>query len=112
MRSLLAVALFTFASTPALAGFTEGQERYMRDDFAGARAEWSAAAEAGDARAHYGLGVLHWRGLGAAPDPLEAARCFALAARRGYRPAFAALAALAAELDSNASVRRSKDFGA
>jgi len=112
MRRLLAAALLALAAAPARAGFTEGQERYMRDDFAGARTEWTAAAEQGDARAHYALGVLHWRGLGGAADPLAAARCFALAARQGYRPAITALAALAAELRGSASVRRSKGLGA
>jgi uncharacterized protein len=98
MRRLLLALSLAAAASPAWAGFTEGQERFMRDDYAAARAEWTAAAQAGDARAHYGLGVLHWRGLGAEADPIAAARCFAAAARLGYRPAWAALAALAAEL--------------
>lgn len=112
MRRLVAAVILSLAAAPARAGFTEGQDRFMRDDFAGARAEWSLAADAGDARAHYGLGVLHWRGLGAAADPLEATRRFALAARQGYRPALAALAAIAAQLEKVPALRRSRDRGA
>lgn len=98
MRSILLAILLLVAAQPALAGFTEGQTLYLRNDFAGARAHWSEAAAQGDVRAQYALGVLYWRGLGAPADAVAATRWFAQAARRGYRPALDALAALAAEL--------------
>lgn len=97
-RTLLALALVAIVR-PAFADFSEGQMRYLHGDFAGARAMWAAAAERGDARALYGLGVLYWRGLGVAADTQAAAACFVLAARDGYRPALAALSALADEFD-------------
>jgi TPR repeat protein len=111
MRRVLFAALLLAAAGPARADFTEGQARYLHDDFAGARVAWEAAAEHGDARAQYGLGVLHWRGLGAPSDLQEAARWFVKAARQGYRPALSALAALAHELDDAGSMRQSKGYG-
>jgi TPR repeat protein len=98
MRRVLFAALLALVVQPARADFTDGQANFLHDDFSGARIAWEAAAEQGDARAQYGLGVLHWRGLGVAADPKEAIRWFAAAARQGYRPALAALAAIAAEL--------------
>jgi TPR repeat protein len=98
MRGALFAVLLLAAAGPARADFSDGQASFLHDDFASARIAWEAAAEQGDARAQYGLGVLHWRGLGVAADPRQAVRWFASAARQGYRPAFAALAAIAAEL--------------
>ena len=107
MRRILLAMLLLAAAAPARADFTEGQAHFLHDDFARARLAWQAAAEQGDPRAQYGLGVLHWRGLGVAADPTEAARWFAKAARQGYRPALSALAGLAAELQGDEGPRRS-----
>ena len=107
MRTALFAILLALASQPAKADFADGQARYLHADYAGARAAWEAAAEQGDARAEYALGVLHWRGLGVAADPEQAARWFARAARRGYRPALSALAGLAAELQDEDGLRSS-----
>ena len=109
-RALLA-ALLIVAAGPAKADFVEGQARYAHEDFAGARQAWESAAEHGDARAQYGLGVLHWRGQGVAPDAKEAARWFARAARQGYEPALSALSALAGELDGAQDPRRRSGYG-
>lgn len=111
MRRFLFAALLLAAAGPARADFTEGQARYLHDDFAGARVAWETAAEHGDARAQYGLGVLHWRGLGAPSDLQEAARWFAKAARQGYRPALSALAAMADALAGAGAARQSKGYG-
>ena len=111
MRRVLFAALLLAAAGPARADFTEGQARYLHEDFAGARLAWEAAAEQGDARAQYSLGVLHWRGFGVPSDPQQAARWFARAARQGYRPALSALAGLANELDGGEAVRRSGGYG-
>lgn len=111
MRQALFAVLLLIAAQPARADFIDGQARYQHDDFAGARAAWEAAAQQGDVRAQYGLGVLHRRGLGVAADPGEAARWFAMAARRGYRPALSALAGLARELDGAMEQPASGGYG-
>ena len=57
-------------------------------------ADFSAAAQAGDAHAQYGLAHCYQYGLGVAADPARAAHWYEQAAAQGYAPAQHALGAL------------------
>jgi uncharacterized protein len=72
MRGILAAALLLLASSPAGAEPLPGQR---------------AAAEAGDVRAQYALGVIYDTGSGVPIDYTEGFRWFRLAAEGGYAPA-------------------------
>ena len=56
--------------------------------------DFSAAAEAGDAHAQYGLAHCLQHGLGVATDPIRAAQWYEKAAAQGYAPAQHALGAM------------------
>lgn len=111
MRRILLALVLAVVARPALADFTEGQMRYLHGDFLGARLAWTEAAEQGDARALYGLGVLYWRGLGVEADAEAAATWFARAARRRFQPAVSALSALAEELGAQRPPLPSSGYG-
>ena len=63
--ALLAVSL-------AHAGYDEGVAAIHKGQYAVALDEWTKAAQAGDARAQYGLGYLYQFGLGTDPDNSQA----------------------------------------
>ncbi len=87
-------AALGLASMPAWAGYDEGLTARQRGDFAGAIKEWTAAAEAGDARAQFGLGAMYRNGEGVPPDPAVAANWYRKAALQGFAQAQYSLGAL------------------
>ena len=87
-RSLLAIAiaiaLLAAAAPPARADFSTGAAAYDKGDYAAALAEWTAMANAGDARSQLGLGVLYESGRGLpAPDLPQAVGWYRAAAAQG-----------------------------
>lgn len=78
---LVALAL---GVSPSLAGYDEGFVARQRGDYAGAIREFTAAAEAGDARAQFALGAMYRNGEGVAPDPAAAANWYRRAAQQGH----------------------------
>jgi cell division septation protein DedD len=83
-RLLLACALLAAAAVPARADFATGAAAYDKGDYAAALAEWTAMADAGDARSQLGLGVLYESGRGLpAPDLPEAVNWYRAAAAQG-----------------------------
>ena len=83
--AVITAALMALAA-PALASYDTGWYAYTAGDFALAHSEWKPLAKAGDARAHYQLGVMYRKGEGVAADSAEAARWFGLAAAQGHSP--------------------------
>jgi TPR repeat protein len=79
----LTLAVAVGLAFPAWAGFREGLEAYYALDYETALKEWAPAAEAGDRRAQYQIGVLFYRGDGVPRDYSEAAKWFRRAAERG-----------------------------
>jgi len=86
--ALVAVALAAlFVADGAGAQRPAGSEAAARGDLAQARAEWTAAAQAGDLRAQHRLGLAWLQGLGGPRDAAEGQRWLAAAAEKGFAPA-------------------------
>jgi cell division septation protein DedD len=66
--------------SPARADFAAGSAAYERGDFALALEEWRPLAEAGDLRAQYNLGYMHFNGVGLPRNYPEAAKWYRAAA--------------------------------
>jgi uncharacterized protein len=80
----LSIALLVAAALPARADFATGATAYDKGDYAAALAEWTAMANAGDARSQLGLGVLYESGRGLpAPDLPGAVTWYRAAAAQG-----------------------------
>ncbi|WP_353247794.1 SH3 domain-containing protein [Salinisphaera sp. T31B1] len=89
-RAWLGVALLALSGWvggPALAAENAAAAAFTDGDYATAGALWRPAAEAGDAQAQYGLGLLYANGWGVPQDPLAAQRWYGLAAERGLAAA-------------------------
>ncbi len=67
--------------------FFEGQKAFIRQDYAEAVRVWSPLAEAGMARAQYGIAFMLESGWGVVQDYAEAAYWYQLAAQKGHRKA-------------------------
>jgi hypothetical protein len=72
------------AGQPALAGYDEGFAARQRNDYGTALREFTAAAEAGDARSQFALGAMYRNGEGVPPDPAAAANWYRRAATQGH----------------------------
>ena len=83
-RLTIAIALLAFAALPARADFAAGAAAYDKGDYTTALAEWTAMANAGDARSQLGLGVLYESGHGLpSPDLPDAVTWYRAAAAQG-----------------------------
>lgn len=80
---IMVAALLLVASSWASAGFLEGHAAYGRGDYQTALKEFRPLAEAGVARAQYGLGVMYDNGEGVPQDYAEALRWYRKAAEQG-----------------------------
>jgi hypothetical protein len=89
---ILAIALATVGS--AAADIARGIAAYDAGDYATARRELAAAAEAGDVEAQFRLGDLNLRGQGGQQDVAVALKWYLAAAEKGHGGAQAALGAL------------------
>jgi len=91
MRTLLRVLLATILvlnATVAYAGdYQKGWEAYSSGDYAAALAEWQDIAEAGDAKACYGMGLLYGNGFGVDMNDELALKFYGLAAEKGHAEA-------------------------
>ncbi len=76
---------FTLSLTsPAWAGFDEGEAAYQRGDYVTALREWRPLAEQGDVNAQFLLGAMYDKGLGVPQDYAEAVKWYRKAAEQGY----------------------------
>lgn len=82
-RLALAAILFLAFVTPSWAGVGEGLEAYKRGDYTTAVQEFRKAAEQGNARAQYNLGLMYQDGYGVVEDDAEAVKWFRKAAEQG-----------------------------
>jgi hypothetical protein len=81
---VFAVIFLAAAVRPARADYAAGADAYQKGDYAAALAEWTAMADAGDARSQLGLGVLYESGRGLpAPDLPQAVEWYRAAAAQG-----------------------------
>ena len=82
-RTAIALLLLLGLATPAMASLDKAMEAYNRADFATAHKEFRAAAENGEPRAQFSLGLLYIRGQGVKPDLKEAMKWLRRAAGQG-----------------------------
>ncbi|MDH3591313.1 MAG: hypothetical protein OER88_05515 [Planctomycetota bacterium] len=81
------LAALLLSATAAWAGAAEGRAALDKKDYATALKEFTAAAEAGDAEAHYQVGEIHRRGLGVRANPRLAVKSFEAGAALGHKGA-------------------------
>ncbi|MFH1158059.1 MAG: tetratricopeptide repeat protein [Pseudomonadota bacterium] len=94
-RILLVLALVSFLSSPAFAGFKEGKDAYDRKDWVGAITELRPLAEGGDDRAMIILGNMYNDGLGVIQSHKEALSLYKRAAtEKNNAEAMVALSAM------------------
>jgi TPR repeat protein len=86
-RDLLAVSLVLFAVVSWAGDFKKGWSAYSSGDYATALAEWQDLAEAGDAKACYGMGMLYGNGFGVDMNDELALKFYGLAAAEGHAEA-------------------------
>lgn len=86
-RIFLAVALFLFSVSVHAGSFKKGWDAYNSADYATALSEWQALADAGDAKAAYGMGLLYGNGFGVDMDDALALKYYGIAAEQGHRDA-------------------------
>ncbi|VAV82937.1 hypothetical protein MNBD_DELTA01-1995 [hydrothermal vent metagenome] len=88
MKKLIIVfAVLFLMTTPAFAGFKEGEEAYNKGDYVAALHELRPLAEEGDAQAQYHLGIMYAGGLGVRKDYAETVQWFKKAAKQGFTKA-------------------------
>ena len=88
MRSFLHIvsaACLALASTIVVAGDVQkGWKAYNSTDYATAQAEWQELADAGDADAAYGMGLLYGNGFGVDMNDELALKYYGIAADQGH----------------------------
>ncbi len=83
LTSVLFAAAVSVAAPAAVADFNAGFSAYVSGDYRTALHEWLPLAEAGDAEAQFGIGMMHQFGRGVAQDLAEAATWYRRAAEQG-----------------------------
>jgi TPR repeat protein len=87
LRVLLSCALVLFASLSWAGDFKKGWSAYSSGDYAAAVAQWQDLADAGDAKACYGMGLLYGNGFGVDMNDELALKFYGLAADKGHAEA-------------------------
>lgn len=83
-RILVAASLFLFSTVAYSGDFKKGWDAYNSADYAAARSEWHELADAGDAKAAYGMGLLYGNGFGVDMDDALALKYYGIAAEQGH----------------------------
>ena len=86
-RVLLAVSLVLFATISWAGDFKKGWSAYNSGDYAAALAQWQDLADAGDAKACYGMGLLYGNGFGVDMNDELALKFYGIAAAEGHAEA-------------------------
>ncbi|MDH5586745.1 MAG: sel1 repeat family protein [Nitrospirota bacterium] len=71
-------------ATPVWSNFLDGEDAYLREDYARALEEWQPLAKAGDAEAQNMLGYMYRYGQGIPQDFEQARQWYRLAADQGH----------------------------
>lgn len=83
-RIVVLSAALVLASPVYADDFQAGMDAYNSADYETALATWQPLAEAGDARACYGMGLLYGNGFGVMMDDAQALHWYGLAAKAGH----------------------------
>ena len=95
---ILAVSLCSLATVAWSGDVKKGWQAYNALDYATAKSEWQALADAGDADAAYGMGMLYGNGFGVDMNDELALEYYGVAAQQGHADAAARGRFLAAGL--------------
>mgnify|MGYP001817733467 CR=1 FL=1 len=93
-RMVFATCLFLYAAAAVCGDFQKGWKAYNSLDYATAKAEWEALADAGDAKAAYGMGLLYGNGFGVDMNDEMALKYYLIAAQQGHGDAAFSLAVM------------------
>lgn len=86
--TLVVAAFLSLCVTVAWSGdVKKGWAAYNALDYAAAKAEWQELADAGDAEAAYGIGMLYGNGFGVDMDDALALKYYGIAAEKGHKEA-------------------------
>ena len=83
-RTVLVLFLLLLATNAVAGDFKKGWKAYSSTDYTTALAEWQDLAEAGDADACYGMGLLYGNGFGVDLKDDMALKYYLLAAEKGH----------------------------
>ncbi|HEY5642816.1 MAG TPA: tetratricopeptide repeat protein [Woeseiaceae bacterium] len=86
-RSFLTLFLLLSVSTAFAGDFEKGWKAYNSGDYALAQAEWQSLADAGDAKACFGMGLLYGNGFGVDMNDELALKYYGIAAGAGHADA-------------------------
>ena len=86
-RTILLLALVSIWSTAWAGDFKKGWDAYSATDYAKALYEWKDLADAGDADARYGMGLLYGNGFGVDMNDDLALKYYGIAADQGHAEA-------------------------
>jgi len=86
-RTVLALILLLFAASAWAGDFKKGWKAYSSTDYAAALSEWQDLADAGDADASYGMGLLYGNGFGVDMNDELALKYYLAAAEKGHAEA-------------------------
>ena len=86
-RTILTVFIFLFSSLVLGGDFQKGWNAYSSTDYATALTEWQDLAEAGDANACYGMGLLYGNGFGVDMNDDQALKFYSVAGAKGHAEA-------------------------
>jgi len=86
-RIFLAASVLLFAAVAWSGDFKKGWNAYSAGDYATALTEWQELADAGDANAAYGMGLLYGNGFGVDMLDDEALKYYGVAAEQGHAEA-------------------------
>ena len=88
LSALVLTASLAMVSTAAWSGdLKKGWDAYNSLDYATAKAEWESLADAGDAKAAYGMGLLYGYGFGVDMNDELALKYYGIAAQKGHADA-------------------------
>ena len=93
-RSIVAAIALLFASAAFAGDHQKGLDAFNSADYETALAEWRPLAEAGNAEAQFGLGMMYGNGFGVMMDDALAIKWYGLAAEQGHGQAIANLAVM------------------
>jgi TPR repeat protein len=83
-RIVFAVSAVLFAAVAVSGDFQKGWDAYNNADYAAALAEWQELADAGNADAAYGMGLLYGNGFGVDLNDEMALKYYGIAAEKGH----------------------------
>jgi TPR repeat protein len=83
-RIVFAACLVLYSAGALCGDFQKGWDAYNSLDYAAAKAEWEALADAGDAKAAYGMGLLYGNGFGVDMNDELALKYYGIAAEQGH----------------------------